>query len=173
MKITRLATLCVALVLAPFLNLNTQAATYTDASNDLFDNGFANLDITSVEVTNSGVNLVIAVTTRQFQNWTKYLIWIDTPAKANAPSNSNSWNRPANLAAGEGGDIFIGSWVDQANNNVAFHEYGGAPAGWSQTATLSNAQSGNTVTFTIPLNALGLSAGNVIKFDVATSGDRN
>ena len=171
MKTTRLATLCVALGFGSFLNLNTQAATYTDASNDLFDNGLANLDITSVEVTNSGVNLVIAVTTRGFQTWTKYLIWIDTPANANAAANSNGWGRPASMATGGGADFFIGSWVDATPNNVQLWSFNGTS--WIGPSSYTTVISGNTVTFTLPLSALGLSAGNVIKFDVATSGGGN
>ena len=170
MKQTRFATLCVALGLASFLTLNSRAAVYNDASNDLFDNGFSNLDITGVEVTNNGVNLFIAVTTRGFQTWTKYLIWIDTPTKANAPANNNNgWTRPVTLASGESADFFFGSWVNASNNNVQVWEYG---TSWNQDpAQLSNSVSGNTVTFTIPLSRLGLAAGNLIKFDVATSGN--
>ena len=82
MNSTRFATLCVALGLAAFLTLNSHAAVYNDASNDLFDNGFDNLDITSIEVTNSATTITFKVTTRGFQNWTKYMIWLDTPSKA-------------------------------------------------------------------------------------------
>jgi hypothetical protein len=172
MKSTRLATWCVALGVASFLSLNARAAVYSDPSNDLFDNGLANLDITGVEVTNDGVNLVIAVTTRGFATWTKYLIWIDTPAKANAAANSNGWGRPASMATGEGADFFIGSWVDATPGNAQLWEFASA---WNQhsSSPLTNLISGNTVTFTIPLSTLGLSAGNVIKFDVATSGGGN
>jgi len=168
MKSTRLATLCAALGLASFFNLNLQAAVYNDASNDLGNNGLANLDITSVEVTNDSVNLVIAVTTRSFATWTKYLIWIDTPAKANAAANSNGWGRPASMATGEGADFFVGSWVDATPGNAQLWEFTSA---WNEhsTSPLTNLIAGNTVTFTIPLSTLGLSTGNVIKFDVATS----
>ena len=172
MKSARFATLCAAIGLVSILSFDSRAAVYSDPSNDLFDNGLSNLDITGVEITNNGVNLVIAVTTRGFQNWTKYFVWIDTPAKANAAANSHPWARPANLASGEGSDFFIGAWVDAANNNSQLWEY---TTSWSTHATspLSSVVTGNTVTFTIPLSTLGLSAGNVIKFDVATSGGGN
>ena len=172
MKSTRFATLCVAIGLASFLSLDGRAAVYGDASNDLFDNGLANLDITSVEVTNNGVNLVIAVTTRGFASWTKYLIWIDTPAKANAAANLNGWGRPANMATGQGSDFFIGSWVDATPGNAQLWEFTSV---WNQhsSSPLTNLISGNTVTFTIPLGTLGLGAGDVIKIDVATSGGGN
>ena len=166
----RFAILCAAFGLALFLNLNASAAIYNDASNDTASNGDANLDITSVEVTNSGVNLVIAVTTRGFATWTKYLIWIDTPAKANATANSNGWNRPASMAAGEGADFFVGSWINATPANAQLWDFTSA---WNQhsSSPLTNQTSGNTVAFTIPLSTLGLSVGSVIKFDVATSGD--
>ncbi|MFM8654480.1 MAG: hypothetical protein ACKODZ_07110, partial [Verrucomicrobiota bacterium] len=127
------------------------------------------MDITSVEVTNNGVNLVVAVNTRGFATWTKYLIWIDTPTKANAAANSNGWGRPASMATGEGADFFVGSWVDATPGNAQLWEFAST---WGQhsSSPLTNLISGNTVTFTIPLSTLGLSAGNIIKFDVATSG---
>jgi hypothetical protein len=170
MRSNRLAILCAALGLASFLTPNSHAAVYNDASNDLGNNGLANLDITSVEVTNDSVNLIISVTTRSSANWTKYLIWIDTPTKANAAANSNGWGRPASMAAGEGADFFVGSWVDATPGNAQLWEFAST---WGQhsTSPLTNLISGNTVTFTIPLSTLGLSAGNVIKFDVATSSD--
>ena len=152
MKPTRFATLCVALGLFSFLTLNSRAAVYNDASNDLFDNGFANLDITGVEVTNNGVNLVIAVTTRAFDTLTKYLIWIDTPSNANAAAGSNGWGRPANMASGEGADFFIGSWVDATPNNVQLWNLNGTS--WAGPAGYTTVNSGNTVTFTIPLSAV-------------------
>ena len=158
-----------AAVFAVSLPINSHAVVFSDANNDTFTNGDANLDIASVEVTNDGVNLVIAVTTRGFATWTKYLIWIDTPDKANAPSNSNGWGRPASMAAGEGADFFIGSWVDATPGNAQLWEYA---TSWNQhsSSPLTNLISGNTVTFTIPLSTLGLSGGSAIKLDVATSG---
>ena len=165
MNSTRFATLCVALGLAAFLTLNSHAAVYNDASNDLFDNGFDNLDITSIEVTNSATTITFKVTTRGFQNWTKYMIWLDTPSKANAASNNHGWGRTRiNLASGEGADFFIGSWVDAPSGNAQVWEYNST---WNQhsSSPLSNTVSGNTVSFNVPLNTLGLSAGNVIRFE--------
>jgi hypothetical protein len=165
MKRHRLAALLPALTL--FLSPASPGATFADAGADLFNNGLTNLDITSVEVTNDATNLSIAVSTSSFQNWTKYLIWIDTPAAGDAPAASNPWNRPASLAAGSGSNFFIGSWVDSATNNAQLWSFSGS---WSQTSTFTNAVSGNTVTFTIPLSSLGISPGDLINIDVATSG---
>jgi hypothetical protein len=141
------------------------ADSYTDASNDLFDNGFDNLDITGVNVSDDGVNLSIAVTTRGFQNWTKYMMYFNTTG---AGTSSNAWSRPVNLTSNI--DYYIGSWVDAPSDNAQFWAWTGA---WNQTGTLTNAVSGSTVTFTMSLASLGLSAGQTIYFDVATSGGGN
>jgi hypothetical protein len=141
------------------------ADSYTDASFDLFDNGFDNLDITGVDVSDDGVNLSIAVTTRGFQNWTKYMMYFNTTGTG---TTSNGWGRPVNLTSNI--DYYVGSWVDAPSDNAQFWSWSGA---WSQTGTLSNSVSGNTVSFSISLASLGLSAGQTIYFDVATSGGGN
>ena len=142
------------------------ADSYTDASNDLFDNGFDNLDITGVSMSDDGVNLSVAVTTRGFQTWTKYMMYFNTTG---AGTTSNAWARPVNLTSNI--DYYVGSWVDASTDNAQFWAWGSGA--WGQTGTLTNAVSGNTVTFTMSLASLGLSAGQTIYFDVATSGGGN
>jgi hypothetical protein len=142
------------------------ADSYTDASFDLFDNGFDNLDITGVDMSDDGVNLTIAVTTRGFQNWTKYMMYFDTTSGG---TNSNAWGRPVDLQK-TAIDYYIGSWVDAPSDNAQLWAWSGA---WNQTGTLTNSVSGNTVSFTMSLASLGLSAGQTIYFDVATSGGGN
>ena len=161
---TNLAAFAAVTALGAAAQLN--AAIYTDASNDLFDNGFDNLDITSVEVTDDGTNVTFAVTTRGFQNWTKYMFYFDTAAGG---TNSNGWGRPVNLTS----DIerYVGSWVDQPSNNAQFWAWGGS--GWSLDNTLTNSVSGNTVSWTFSLAALGVNAGDMFYFDIATSGGGN
>jgi len=161
---TNLAAFAAVTALGAAAQLN--AAIYTDASNDLFDNGFANLDIESVQLTDDGVNLTIAVTTRSFQNWTKYMMYFDTAAGG---TSSNGWNRPVNLTS----DIerYIGSWVDAPSDNAQFWAWGGS--NWSLDGTLTNSVSGNTVTWTVSLASLGVNAGDTFYFDIATSGGGN
>jgi hypothetical protein len=142
------------------------ADSYTDASNDLFDNGFDNLDITGVSMSDDGVNLSVAVTTRGFQTWTKYMMYFNTTG---AGTTSNAWARPVNLTSNI--DYYVGSWVDASTDNAQFWAWGSGA--WGQTGTLTNAVSGNTVTFTMSLASLGLSGGQTIYFDVATSGGGN
>ena len=142
------------------------ADSYTDASNDLFDNGLDNLDITGVSMSDDGVNLSVAVTTRGFQTWTKYMMYFNTTG---AGTTSNAWARPVNLTSNI--DYYVGSWVDASTDNAQFWAWGSGA--WGQTGTLTNAVSGNTVTFTMSLASLGLSGGQTIYFDVATSGGGN
>ena len=82
------STLLVTAVAASLASV-AAADSYTDASNDLFDNGFDNLDITGVSMSDDGVNLSVAVTTRGFQNWTKYMMYFNTTG---AGTSSNAWS---------------------------------------------------------------------------------
>lgn len=140
--------------------------TYTDSTFDLFDNGFANLDITGVSITNDATSLSISVTTREFQNWTKYLIFLNT---ADGGTGTNGWGRPVDLNGAQI-DYYIGSWVDAPSNNAQFWSYGSE---WNLGSTFSNSVSGNTVTWTVSLASLGLGIGSTFTFDVATSGGGN
>ena len=170
MKSTRFATLCVALGLVSFLTLNSRAAVYNDASNDLFDNGFSNLDITSVEVTNTATAITIAVTVRGFQNWTKYLIGIRTAAASVSSTTGNAWGR--NGTYSEGINFQIASWVD-GGGGVQFVRFTGGAWDWSSTsgAAIDMTQSGsNKISWTVSLASLGLGTGDTFKFDVGTTG---
>lgn len=142
------------------------AATYTDATNDLFENSFGNLDIASVAVSNTATNITFAVTTRDFANWTKYVFFINTNGTGDG---SNAWNRPVNQSGGNANYI-IGSWVDQATDNSQFVAYESGGWNWGNYQTFSNSQSGNTVSWTVSLASMGLSSGSQFSFDVATSG---
>jgi hypothetical protein len=154
-----------ALLAVGALSASAMAADYGDASFDMFDNGFDNLDITNVAVSDDGVNMTIAVTTRGFQNWTKYMMYFNTTGTG---TTSNGWGRPVNLTSNI--DYYVGSWVDAPSDNAQLWSWAGA---WNQTGTLSNSVAGNTVSFTLSLASLGLSAGQTIYFDVATSGGGN
>jgi hypothetical protein len=148
---------------------SANAAIYTDNTFDLFDNGFDNLDIASVDMSDDGVNLTIAVTTRGFQTWTKYMMYFDTAAGG---TTSNAWSRPVDLNGREI-EHYIGSWVDASSNNSQFVSWTGSSWNWGSEMYLTNSVSGNTVTWTVSLAALGVSAGQTIYFDIATSGGGN
>lgn len=156
--------LSLALVAAPSAAAGT---VFSDATFDLFDNGVANLDIVGVQVTNSGADITFTVETRGYANWTKYLFFFNTGAADQ--TGTNGWNRPVNLN-GQTIDRFIGSWVDQGSDNSQFWSWNGA---WNLDFTFSNDQSdtaNNKVSWTFSLAALGVGFGDVLLFDVGTSG---
>lgn len=164
----RFAVLCTVLGLVSFLNFSAQARVYSDASSDLFDNGFANLDITSVEVTNDASNLTFTVTVRGFSDWTKYLIGIRTAVAASSSTTGNLWGR--NNTYAEGINFQIASWVDNGGG-VGFSQY--ASNAWASTsgASIDLTQIvSNKVSWTVSLASLGLSLGDTFKFDVGTTG---
>jgi hypothetical protein len=164
----RFAVLCTVLGLVSFLNFSAQARVYSDASSDLFDNGFANLDITSVEVTNDASNLTFTVTVRGFSYWTKYLIGIRTAVAASSSTTGNLWGR--NNTYAEGINFQIASWVDNGGG-VGFSQY--ASNAWASTsgASIDLTQIvSNKVSWTVSLASLGLSLGDTFKFDVGTTG---
>ena len=157
--------LAMSLVSAAAIATAAQGTIYTDSTFDLFDNGLDNLDISGVDISDDGTNLSIAITTRGFQTWTKYMIFIDSAAGG---TTSNAWSRPVNLTSDI--DYFVGSWVDASSNNSQFVSWTGSAWNWGSESTLSNSVSANTVTWSFSLASLGLSAGQTFYFDVATSG---
>lgn len=145
------------------------ADSYTDSSFDLFDNGFDNLDITGVDMTDDGTNMTVSITTRGFQTWTKYMMYFNT--SGGMGTSSNAWSRPVNLTSNI--DYYIGSWVDAASNNSQLVTWTGGAWNWGSEQYLTNMITGNTVSWTFSLASMGLSAGQTIYFDVATSGGGN
>lgn len=142
---------------------------YNDAENDLFDNGFSNLDIKSVTVDNDATNVYIKVETRGFANWTKYMMYFNCSTASDFTS-TNAWARPVNLTTNI--SHYLGSWADAPNANQQNWSWDGF--NWNLDSTTDNNQSqigANIMMFTISRAQLGLtSAGDVLLFDVATSG---
>jgi len=142
-------------------------ALYNDATFDLFDNGFANLDIVSVLVSNTDTHITFTVETRGYESWTKYLFFLNTGAADQ--TSTNAWNRPLDMN-GQTIDHFIGSWVDAGSDNAQLWSFNG---GWNLDVLFSNDQSdtGNRrVSWTVSLEDLGLGLGDSLLFDVGTSG---
>ena len=160
--------LAISLVSAAAIATAAQGTIYTDSTFDLFDNGLDNLDISQVDINDDGTNLSIAVTTRGFQTWTKYMMFFNT---TNAGTSTNAWSRPVTLTSNI--DYFVGSWVDASTNNSQFVSWTGSAWNWGSESTLSNSVSSNTVTWSFSLASLGLGAGQTFYFDVATSGGGN
>jgi len=146
------------------------ADVYVDADEDIFDLGFPHLDIHSVEVTNDATSITFSVTTNGDLDavaWGKYLVLIDSRPGGDP---GNGWGR--NIAATVDHDFFIGTWADDGGSAVGgqLWEYGAA---WSQIGGVVGDDSQHALgiqTFSVDLAAMGLSVGDTILFDVATTG---
>lgn len=115
---------------------------YADSTNDLFDNGLANLDITSVSVWNDAYNIYFAVTTRGFFDWTKYGIMMGDASGTGTASNP--WGRPHDTN-GQNISHFAGAWVDGGGGT----QHWWYTNSWSMADQYGNMVSGNTATFTV------------------------
>jgi hypothetical protein len=151
------------------------APIYTDATAELFDNGFPHLDITQMNVTNTATNLIFTLTVNaniNTTNWGKYMIGISTGKNAGT-TTGNGWGRPINMTSPVGGmDFWVGSWVDAPGGGAQLWKHTGA---WSeQTGSVPGIAlapgATSTITFTVSLASLGLVAGDAIYFDTYSSG---
>lgn len=163
--------------------------TYTDSLNELFDNGFRHLDIRSVTVNNNATHLTIQLNLDGNLNagfggtdWGKYGILFDTRAGGTTGA-SNAWGR-AILTPNNQIDYWVGSWVDGSggaqlweydpgNSGSApehgFYEKGASYSNGLITIDLSLSFLGQ-VTYSIDLAAMGLGIGDVVLFDVISTG---
>ncbi len=162
-----------------------QADVYADATDDLHATfaGFDHLNIVSVEVTNDANFVYFAIETAgdlDANNWGKYLIGMDTGR--NAGENSNPWGR--NVDFGRGITDFVGSWADDGGSGVGAELYAWNN-GWSLTDATYGVGTGITGTeimgddadhaagiqrIAVSLAALGLGDGDVLEFDVFSTG---
>lgn len=163
-----------AFVLGPLLALPlgppVWGAMYFDSTGENFD-GFAHMDIASVEVTDNGTDITFKITLSGSlaspNDWGKYVIGIDTnPATGDfgAPVG-NPWGRNINMA--DGMDAWIGSWADSGGGFQAWTYSSGS---WNLNHSGTPVLSGNMTTITTSLASLGLSQNQTIQFDVYTTG---
>ena len=147
-----------------------KAAVYNDVTGEQFSE-FQHLDISSVEVTNTGTHLTFKVNLTgniQATDWGKYMIGIDSAAGGS--SNSNGWGRPISMP---GMDYWIGTWADGGGGAELRHFVG---TDWvlekaSYNGNLAGpALAPNSTTITVPLADLGLTVGSEFKFDVYSAG---
>ncbi len=88
---------------------------YYDPTGDIAT-GNANLDITSVEMTTSGWDLLVTITVDDLNaDWGKYMVFMDYGDDylgngSGAPDNNNPWGR--DVSGYEGFDSFTGIWLD-------------------------------------------------------------
>ncbi len=158
-----------------------QAEVYTDATNDIHSNigsGADILNITQVKVTNDANFIYFAISVTgdlDAVNWGKYVIGMDTGR--NAGENSNPWGRNADW--GRGITDFVGSWADAGGSGVGAELFAWN-GGWSLTDSTNGAgteimgddadHAAGIQRIAISLAALGLGNGDVLEFDVFSTG---
>ena len=131
--------------------------------------GNSNLDLTEVSVTNDADSLFIDITTSTFEDWTKYLVFLDYEA-GGISGNSNPWFRNVEMGA-NGIDAFAGIWVD---NGGGIDTHANDDSDWfGQSLGSFVGINGSTVSIEFSLDALNIGVGDVVKFDVGTSGGGN
>ena len=129
-----------------------------------------NLDIVQVGVTNDADFVYLDITTDGFEGWTKYMVFLDY-AVGGITGNNNPWIRNVDMGA-NAIDAFAGIWVDGDGGSQTFTasnngNWNGSDLGSQITI------SGNKVSTKFSLDDLGLGVGDVIKFDVGTTGTNN
>lgn len=147
------------------------------AGGDLHDNfaspGFHHLDIVSVTVTNDASNLYFDVAVNadiDATNWGKYMVAINTGAGS---ATDNPWGpRPMNFA----GPLshWIGTWADDGGSGIGGQLWSHNGTSWNLDAGLAttdtSAHSTGHQRFSVSLAGLGVGVGDVVLFDVMSSG---
>jgi hypothetical protein len=152
------------------LSAAASAATFSDPTNDMFDNGLTHLDLTSVEVSNTATDITFKISVAAgaitSPDWGKYQIGIDTnPATGDTTTPAgNPWGRLVSMSGAM--DAWVGSWVDSGGGAQAWTY----SAGWTQNLQNPVTIAGNSTSFTFPLAALGLVPGQAILLDVYATG---
>ncbi len=156
------------------------------------------LDILGMEVSNTLTDIKFKLTANGNVGagdgiYAKYMIGIATQ-KTDGTLSGNGWNRPINLSYDndpfaeqiKGMNHWVGSWVDNSSAQAAvggaeFYTYDNGGSSWIRNAATwdagtypyaytvtAGAQS--TVEWSFPLSLMNLVPGNVIYFDVYSSG---
>jgi hypothetical protein len=126
-----------------------------------------NLDIVEIGVTNDASHVFIDITTDGFESWTKYMVFLDYAA-GGITGNSNPWFRNVDMSE-NAIDAFSGIWVNGGGGSQTFTNDGST---WNESGGGSvTSISGNTVSLQFSLDDLGIGVGDVIKFDVGTTGE--
>lgn len=143
------------------------ASLYTDPVGDIAT-GNSNLDITQVEVTDNGTDLVVQLTVDALDgDWGKYMLFMDGWAGGSG-DNDNPWGRDVSGLSGM--DIFVGGWADGGGGADAFGYVGGGWVGLPPVSAWIDFDN-NTIQWTLHDFVADLS-GTVSGFDfeVATTG---
>lgn len=176
-----------AMVVALAAVVPAMATIYTDALNDvnapMTTYGNPNVDLASLEITNTATQISFKFTTNSpdisTPNWINLNVIMRSGAGPyDTSANGNGWGRPYNMTGGA--NKFIGGWVNGGPPPGGFEARsfngtdwgGGSPTGatWLGTAGMTVSIVGPSVTYTVNLSTLGLALGDVINFDAITSG---
>lgn len=156
------------------------ADVYTDATGELFDNGFTHLDIASVEITNDATWLTVSVQTGgdlTATNWGKYGLAINN-GQGGASDTGNGWGRPIDWN-GQTITHWSATWADDGGDGFGgeIYNFDGAwnllGATWNGDTNVVGDESQHAAgihTWSILLSDLGVGVGDTISFDVITSG---
>ena len=156
------------LVLSSLVTTVAMGDIYVDPAGDIAT-GNANLDITQVEVTDDGTDLVVRLTVDDLNaDWGKYLFFADYTSGGSG-DNDNPWFR--NISGLSGTDLFVGTWIDNGGGADAhLHD----DISWNSTGSISawvdwetNTIQWNFYNFVSDLSALGIFG---FDFEVATTG---
>ena len=161
-----------------------QGDTYTDTTDDLHATfaGFDHLNISSVEVTNDADYVYFAISMvgdLDATTWGKYIVGLDTGRNdGDNSTDPGTWNR--NVDWGRGITDFVGSWVDDGGSGAGAELRSWDGSAWGLTdATYAagtdisaddSAHSSGVQMLAISLSALGLVDGDVLEFDVFSTG---
>jgi hypothetical protein len=155
---------------------------YNDAVNDIaagIATAGGTLDILGMEVSHTATDVIFSMTVNGLvsgdgsTDWGKFMVGIATGAPGT--TSGNGWGRPINMDAPNGGmNIWLGSWVDGGGGSE-FRTYDGA--NWNLSGATSDGDypgsyviSGNTITWTISMAAMGVGMGDTFYFDAYSSG---
>jgi len=144
------------------------AAIFNDTVGDQAGSGNAEVDISSVQVTNDATNLTFKINLTgdiAAANFGNYHIGFDT-APGGKTTTGVAWGNPFGISSGM--DYWLGSWVNFGGGSE-LHQYTGDGTSnvWGPTlagTAVTPAQFSTTIT--IPLAAMGLVNGSTFKFDV-------
>lgn len=164
MKTLNTLTLCAAMA---FLSTSARAASYGDAVGD-FTGGIGALDITSVNVNNDATTLTFTVNFAgdpTAASWYNYHVGISENLFGGAGGNMNStggWGKDIQMSQG-GMDFWVGSW------GTGSSLYAWTGSAWNWISGPATSEDSSSLTLTVALSDLNLTAGNSFKFDVWTS----
>ena len=142
---------------------------YMDPVGDIAT-GNANLDITQVEVTDNGSDLIIRLTVDNLDSdWGKYLLFGDFIAGGSG-DNDNPWGRDIGGLAGM--DLFAGSWIDggggvdaQVHDGSGWTSYLAPVSEWTDWE--NNTIQWTFYDFVVAFENIGITG---LDFEVATTG---